>query len=334
MNIFNKENQITKIINKVMPAVVSVVVSENNHEDKVFNLNDLPLKNNDENDSGGSGFIVKKDGIILTNRHVVTKNSDYHVILSSGKKHKAEILARDPLNDLALLKIKSEKELPTIPLGDSTNTQLGQKVLALGNIMGLFKNTVSQGIISGLSRSITAQIEKDSEPSEMRGLIQTDAAINPGNSGGPLINMSGEAIGINVAMIAGLENVGFALPVNIVKKDLREIHESGHITKPFLGVRYLTINKDLSKKINLPVDYGALVIKGHSFDKAVIKNSPADKAGIKNKDIILEWNGQKITSENNIKDHLSNSEVGDKINLKVLRDNQKIETSLKLTERK
>jgi S1-C subfamily serine protease len=333
MNIFNKEKKIIKIIDKVVPAVVSIIVSDKKEDNKIFNLNDLPL-DDDIKESGGSGFIVEKNGLILTNRHVVTKDSHYYAVLNSGEKYEAKILDRDPLNDLALLKIDTEKELPTIPLGDSDTMKLGKTVLALGNVMGLFKNTVSAGIVSGLSRSITAQIDKDDKPSEMRGLIQTDAAINPGNSGGPLINLSGEAVGINVAMIAGLENVGFALPINIVKRDLKEIKKSGKITRPFFGVRYLTINKEFSKKIDSEVDFGALVVKGHSFNVAVIKDSPADKSGIKEGDIILTWNKNKITTENSIQDYLSKSEIGEKVDLEILRDGENINTVIELTERK
>jgi len=338
MRIFkNKEQRVIKVIEKAMPAVVSIAVSEKDKTEK-SSSNHFSLEKADSSQdfiNGGSGFIIEEKGIVLTNRHVVSgKDIQCFITLGSGEKFKAELIARDPLDDLAILQFNSNgKNLPVIPLGDSNKVKLGETVLALGNVLGFLKNTVSAGIISGLSRSITAQIEKNTKPSEMRGLIQTDAAINPGNSGGPLINLSGRAIGISVATVAGLENIGFALPIDIVKRDLNEFKKHNRITRSFLGIRYLTINEDASKEFSLPVKYGALIIKGHSFDTAVVEKSPADKAGIKEKDIILEWNGDKITSDKNIQDYLSNSQVGDKVVMKILRDGKKFERTLTLTER-
>lgn len=325
MSIFrNREKRIVKIVKKAMPAVISISASKGGKE-----------KDSGGFISGGSGFIVRENGIILTNRHVIADpQAEYEVTLGSGKKFKAELLARDPVQDIAILKIEAGKEkFPIVPLGDSRNIKLGQRVLALGNVLGLFKNTVSAGIISGLSRSITAQIDKGSEPSEIRGLIQTDAAINPGNSGGPLVNLSGKAIGINIATIAELENVGFALPIEIVERDLGELKKHGRICRPLLGVRYLTVDERISEKLNLPVSYGTLIIKDH-LDKAVVKGSPADKARLKEGDIILEWNGEKITSDKNIQDYLSRSEVGDKVEIKILRDKDEIKKNITLAERK
>lgn len=326
MSIFgNREKRITKVVERIMPAVVSITVSKNNEEENFVSKDFV---------SGGSGFIVKKNGTVLTNRHVIADpKAEYEITLGSGRKFKAELLARDPVQDIAILKIDPGKNrLPVVPLGDSRNIKLGESVLAFGNVLGLFKNTVSAGVISGLSRSITAQIDKSSEPSEIRGLIQTDAAINPGNSGGPLVNLSGKAVGINIATIAELENVGFALPIEIVERDLDELKKHGRIRRPLLGVRYLTINDRISEKLNLPVSYGALIIKDH-LDEAVVRESPADKAGLKERDVILEWDGGRITLDRNIQDYLSDSEVGDKVTLKVLRNGREFETAVILSER-
>jgi serine protease Do len=325
MNIFKDNNKkIIEIIEKVMPAVVSITVSKKNNKEK-----------NKAFISGGSGFIVKKDGIILTNRHVMADpKAEYSVILGSGKKFKAKLLARDPIDDIAVLKIDPEGEdLPVIPLSNSREIKLGESVLAFGNVLGLFRNTVSAGIISGLARSITAQISEGLEPSEIRGLIQTDAAINPGNSGGPLVDLSGKVIGINIATIVGLENVGFAMPIEVVERDLSEIKKYGRIRRPLLGVRYISIDSEVSDKLNLPVNHGSLIIRDDSFGEAVVKNSPAHQAGIKEKDIIVEWNGEKITPEKNLQDYLSESEVGDKVTMKILRSKKEIETTVVLTER-
>ena len=232
-------SKITSTIKKVMPAVISIVISKSLEEIEKelpaelmplmpFGMPDLKIPE-DKIDArgmvqigGGSGFIVYPNGIVLTNKHVVSDtNAEYTVITSEGKKYKAEIAARDPVDDVAILKINAEN-LPTAKLGESTGLELGEEVLAIGNTLGLFNNTVSKGIISGLSRSIAAKPDPKEPIQELRGLIQTDAAINPGNSGGPLVNLNGEVIGINAAIVFGAQNVGFAIPLNYSKKDLSD----------------------------------------------------------------------------------------------------------------
>ena len=190
------------------------------------------------------------------------------------------------------------------------------------------------GIISGLSRSIAAQLDSKSPIQEMRGLVQTDAAINPGNSGGPLVNLKGEAIGINVATVFGAENIGFALPINEVKRDLNELKKYGRIKRPFLGIRYILINENIKDKLKLPVDYGALIINENPQEKAILNNSPAEHAGIKDGDIILECNSEKICSEKTIQDFLENLEVNNILKLKILRGKKRFEVKVKLAERK
>lgn len=334
-----------------MPAVVSIVISKNLEELKKelgkiadiipgFSISDIPPEKIDAHNNvqigGGSGFIADPTGIILTNRHVISESTaNYTIMLSSGRKFEAEVLARDPLDDIAILKISPGKtKLPALDLGDSENLKLGQTVLAFGNVLGLFQNTVSKGIVSGLSRSITARINPNAPPYEMRGLIQTDAAINPGNSGGPLTDIEGKVVGINVAVVAGAQNVGFAIPTKIAERDLEDLKKYGIIRRPFLGVRYITLDEDSAQKLNQPIDYGALVLRDHSFGKAVVPGSPAEKAGIKEQDIILTWNGKKITPQRNIQDCLSESEVGEVVKLEILRGNKKLQKEVKLSERK
>ncbi len=285
---------------------------------------------------GGSGFIVDKNGVVLTNKHVITEpHAEYSAILSNGQKFAVQVLARDPLDDIAILKIDTKKDnLPTLELGNSDNLELGQTVLAFGNALGIFRNTVSTGIISGLSRSISAQPDPMAPVQEMRGLIQTDAAINPGNSGGPLTDIFGKAIGINAAVVFGAQNIGFTIPIKAAERDLLDLKRHGKIRRPFLGLRYLTLNENLSEKLKLSVSYGALIAKEHLLDQAIIEGSPADTAGLKENDIILEWNGEKITVDKNVQDYLENSEVGDKIKLKVLRGKKEIIVKMTLTERK
>ncbi len=344
------ERQIIKTIKKVMPAVVSVVISKK-LEDLKKELPELDPAFSDPRFQippdkidargmvqvgGGSGSIVDKKGIILTNKHVIAEpRAEYIVILSSGEKLNARVLARDPLDDVAILKIDSpDGSLPTVELGDSNNLELGQTVIAFGNVLGIFQNTVSTGIISGLSRSISAKTDPTSPVQEMRGLIQTDAAINPGNSGGPLTDIFGRVIGINAAVVFGAQNIGFAIPIKAAERDLADLKRHGKIRRPFLGLRYLTLNEDLREKLKLTVAYGALVAKEHILDQAIVEGSPADKAGLKENDVILEWNGEKITTEKNIQDYLENCEVGNKIKLKVLRNGREEETVAVLAERK
>jgi len=266
---------------------------------------------------GGSGFIVSKDGLILTNKHVVSdENAEYTVLTNEGEKIPAKVLARDPFQDIAILKVE-KTSLPTVVLGDSDQLDIGQTVIAIGNALGEFRNTVSVGVISGLKRNVTASGGGVSE--EIENVIQTDAAINPGNSGGPLLNLRGEVIGVNVAMASGAENIGFSLPINIAKKSIKDVEEKGKISYPFLGIRYVLINKDIQKQNNLSVDYGALIQRGEKVgDLAVIPGSPADKAGIQENDIILEMNGQKITEDNPLAKMVQKYKVGDEITLIIL----------------
>ena len=207
-------------------------------------------------------------------------------------------------------------------------------MLAFGNALGLFKNTVSAGIISGLSRSVSAHADPDQPMQEMRGLIQTDAAINPGNSGGPLVNCRGKVVGINAAIVAGAENISFAIPINSAKRDLSDLKQYGRVRRPLLGVRYLILNSDIKERLNLSVNYGALVTKEHPMDSAVVKESPAGDSDIRENDIILSWNGEEITQDKTIQDFLENSDVGERITLAILRGDKKIEKKIELTERK
>ncbi len=339
-----EKSPLITMIKKVMPAVVSIVISKNfekleqelTKEFPLFNpKTDIPEENIDSRGmvkiGGGSGFIVDEKGIIITNRHVVADaDAEYMVVTDDNKKLKAEILARDPLNDVAILKIEPPAEgLATVTLGDSGEIELGQTVMAIGNALGLFKNTVSSGIISGLSRSIAAQADVNSFQ-ELRGLIQTDAAINPGNSGGPLVDIFGQTIGINVAVVFGAENIGFAIPINAAKRALDDLKKYGRIRRPFLGIRYLTVDQNLKEKLKLTVDYGALIA---CEEHAIVPNSPANLAGIKEKDILLEINGEKITTDKPIQDFLENLAVNETIKLKILRDGENLEVKMTLSEK-
>ena len=284
---------------------------------------------------GGSGFIVLDSGYVLTCNHVVADpTASYTVIIEPTKKFKAKVLAKDPLIDVAILKIEGTG-FPHLELADSSKIELGESVVAIGNPLGEFEDTLSAGIVSGLSRKITARGGVPPfRATSLRGLIQTDAAINPGNSGGPLVNMDGHVIGINTAMVMGAQNIGFAIPVNYAKKDLEEVLQHGKIKKPFLGVRYFMLNKEISKVNKLPVDYGALIVRENLGESAILKNSPADKAGLKEYDIILECGAKKVDEENPLAQALQRSKIGDEIPLKILRDRKKMDVTVKLTEKK
>jgi serine protease Do len=275
----------------------------------------------------GSGFIISQDGLILTNKHVVLdQNASYTVLTNDGKKYSAKILARDPIEDLAILKIEANNLVPA-PLGNSDELQLGQSVIAIGNALGEFRNTVSVGVVSGLARTVRASGGLGYEET-IHDVIQTDAAINPGNSGGPLVNLAGEVIGINTAMASGAENIGFAIPINKAKRVIESVKTKGKIEAPFLGIRYVIIDEDLAKERKLPVTYGAL-IDSDGKNPAVVSGSPAERAGLKKGDIILEINGQKITEENTLAGIISRFSPGDTIDLKILRDGK--ELNLKVT---
>ena len=349
INTMKKERSRTiATIAAVMPAVVSVVLEKSATEIKSeFAATNkghgqtlkIPPEKIDAQGmvqiGGGSGFVVDGSGIILTNKHVISESGARCLVQTSdGKTYDAEILARDPVDDVAILRIRPEKKLPTVALGDSNRVVLGQTVLAIGNALGLFKNTVSQGIISGLSRAVEAKEDENARAQELRGLIQTDAAINPGNSGGPLVDIFGRAVGINAAVVVGAQNISFAIPIKAAEKDLRDLKEHGRIRRPLLGVRYIVLNPDISAKMRIAADHGAYVKSDHPFEPAVVPGSPADRAKLKERDIILEWNGRKIVPEASLQDFLDNCEVGDTVKLKVLRGNKELQVDVTLAERK
>jgi len=332
-------------VKKVAPSVVSIVISK--YVSRIKGLSLTPFFNPfffDEVEEGakekfkvggGSGVIVHPDGLILTNKHVVfDTDAEYTVVTANLEEYPAKVLSRDPINDIAVLKINA-KGLPAVRLGNSNKLELGQTVIAIGNALGMFSNTVSKGIVSGLSRSISAALGTDGTMEHLKGVIQTDVAINQGNSGGPLINLDGEVVGINTAIIAGAQNIGFSIPINWAKQDLEDIIKYGRIIKPFIGLQYIMINKDLQKKYDLPVDFGAIVVRDHHPGSvAIVKNSPAEKAGIKENDIILEFNGEKLTEKNDLSDLIQKCKVGEEVKLTVMRNGRELKLTATLEERK
>jgi serine protease Do len=332
------QSPVKKIAKKVCPAVITIVASKDipKLDASVF----LSLKSNlDLNHKGqakiggGSGFIVSKNGYVFTCAHVVKDlEADYTVIIDPKHKYKARVLSCDFLTDIAILKIKGSN-LPYLPLADSDKVELGQYVISVGNSLGEYEDTMSLGIISGLSRSIKAY-DNENFHTDLKGLFQTDAAINNGNSGGPLINIKGEAIGINTAMIEKAQNIGFAIPINCAIKDLKEIKKHGKIKRPYLGVKYILIDKNIAKENNLKADDGALIVREKYGESPIVKGSPADKAGLKEYDIILSFNNKLITKENPLTELLSKSKINTKIDLKILRKGSIIKKTVILEEKK
>lgn len=329
-----QEEAIIKAVNEVSEAVVSITITEYVEQYYFTPFEDVPLQKRTEKQEvgGGSGFIVSGDGMILTNKHVVlSDDADYTVLTNDGRTFSAKTLARDPVQDLAVIKIESGEPFPTVKLGDSDVLQIGQTVIAIGNVLGEFQNSVSVGVISGLGRNIIATGGGLVE--SLEDVIQTDAAINQGNSGGPLLNLEGEVIGINSATVVGGENIGFAIPVNKAKKGVEQVKTLGKIVYPFLGVRYVVINEAIQEGNNLPVNYGAWVQKGASGEPAIFPNSAAEKAGLREGDIILEFNKEKITTENTLAKIIVKYDPGDRVVLKILRDKQERNIEVILDER-
>ncbi len=285
-----------------------------------------------DQEGAGTGVIVSQEGMIVTNKHVVPTNvSNLKVTLYDGTVLDAEVIARDSRNDIAFIKItdRKGKELSAAKLGDSSAIKVGEKVVAIGNALGQFQNTVTSGIVSGYGRQITAGDQGGSE--DLTNLIQTDAAINQGNSGGPLVNLNGEVVGINTAITSSEsgQSLGFAIPLNDIKSQITSVLEKGRIERPYLGVRYRSIDERFAYVYNLPVKQGAYLPPDEGSGSSILKDSPAEKAGLKEKDIIIKIDDQTIDEKHDLVTILSSKKVGDQINVTVLRDGK--ETILKAT---
>lgn len=340
----NEESATTNVVKKAGPAVVSVVISKDISQFQQLqfdpfgffgNSQQVPKSNtpNVQQVGAGSGFLVSADGIIITNKHVVSDAAaQYSVVTNDGKSYDAKVLAIDPTNDIAIIKIDI-KDAPHLDFADSNNLQLGQHVIAIGNSLGQYQNTVTAGIISGIGRSITAGGAGEQE--QLDGVIQTDAAINSGNSGGPLLDLTGKVIGINTAMDQQGQSIGFALPSNDVKIALDSFDKDGKIARPYLGVRYLMITEAIAKSEKLSKDYGALLVGGKAnTDFAVIPSSPADKAGLQENDIIFEVNGKKLSEDYSLSRSLKQFRPNDKVEMKILRKGEEKTVTVTLGETK
>lgn len=308
--VVSEESATINVVKVASPAVVSVI-----RKDTYFDYRSGPIE---QEDSIGTGFIIDgKRGIILTNKHVVdSENASYSVYLSDrNEQYDVVKVARDPVNDFSVLQVElSDNEtLPELRLGDSDALQIGQTVIAIGNALGEFGNSVTRGIVSGLNRGIMASSGLFGNPEYIEDVIQTDAALNPGNSGGPLINLQGEVVGINVAISGGAENIGFSIPINSIKPAIAQFNSTGKISRPYLGVQYRAITADVAQLRKIP--------EGVYVD-GVVNDSPAEKAGIERGDIITKIDGAAVNEENTLARIISRKNIGDRITITVFRDGE------------
>lgn len=345
----SEDSAVIDVVKKTSPAVVSIIISKdlsvagnNPQSDFYFSpfffdpfFQQIPQQQPQQKSGSssspqyqetgaGSGFFITPDGLILTNKHVVADTSaKYTVITSSGKQYDAKVVATDPINDLALVKIDIQNA-PILRFADSSQIQIGQRVIAIGNSLGEYSNTVTTGIVSGIGRNVTAGGEGTSE--QLEGVIQTDAAINPGNSGGPLLNIYGQVIGVNTAIDQQGQLVGFAIPSNDARQAVASYNKNGKIVSPYLGVRYVQITPVIQQQNKLPVDSGALIVTGTdqngNVTPGVVPGGAADKAGLKNNDIIVSVNGAAVDQNHSLSELIRSYNPGDKIKLDVIRDNK------------
>lgn len=318
--VIDEQTAVTNVAKQVGPSVVSIVASSSQ-------INPYTGDRSSAQTGAGTGIVVSSDGLILTNKHVVQGGDSFTIVTSDNKEYKnAKVIATDPSNDIAFMRVDA-KDLKPAELGDSDKVEVGQTVVAIGNALGQFQNTVTTGVISGKSRPITAA-GGDGAAEKLTNLFQTDAAINPGNSGGPLVDIEGRVIGINTAVAGSAENIGFAIPINDAKASLESVQKNGKISRAYLGVRYVMLNEQIASANNLASNSGALVYsRGNQF--AVVPNSPAAKAGITEGDIITKFDGQEVNEENPLNSFINKKKPGDTVTLTVLRDGK--EQQIKVT---
>ena len=316
------EGSIADVADKVSKSVVSIVTST-----KTTNF----FGQSASSSAAGTGIIVTEDGYILTNKHVINGASEVAVIADDGTTYEdVEVVATDPLNDIAFLKIKDVSGLSAATLGNSKTVSVGQQVIAIGNALGEYQNTVTSGIISGTNRSVTAASDESGYDAEtLSDMIQTDAAINSGNSGGPLVNAAGEVIGINTATSTSAENMGFAIPISSVKGMLEQLKSTGKAERAYLGVYSVEITAEVAKAYNLPVSEGVYVYSTSSYS-AIVANSPAAKAGLKDKDIITKINDTTVGVSGSLANLIGEYKPGDTVQLTVIRDGKEIAVNVTL----
>jgi serine protease Do len=308
--VLQETSAVTNVVKKVSPSVVSITGDST--------VTDF-FGQSAASQTAGSGIILTANGLIMTNKHVVSDaTATYTVFTSDGKEYKnAKVIATDPTNDVAFVQISATGLTPAV-IGDSSGVVVGQQVVAIGNALGQYQNTATEGIVSGLGRPVQAGSQDSTSTESLSGLIQTDAAINPGNSGGPLVNLEGQVIGMNTAVAGNAQNIGFSIPTNELTSEIKSIESQGKIIKPYLGVRYIEITPDYATANNLKVSDGAYVT-GDSSNPAIVTGSPADKAGLLQGDILTKVNSDAITTSNTLSALIGKYNVGDKVTITYIR---------------
>jgi len=326
--VLNEESVVIDVVEEVGPSVVTIAIEKESTGSLSIEFGPFGLVFPQTQEEAqiieqniGTGFIISEEGLIVTNKHVVEETqATYKVITKDDQTYEVQKIFRDPVNDLAILKIEPlAGGLKPVEMGDSDNLKVGQFVIAIGTALGEFKNTVTTGVVSGLGRGITAGSPLEGYTERLDDVIQTDAAINPGNSGGPLLNSFGQVIGINIAIAAGGENIGFAIPINIVKEAIDNFNKTGQFDRPFLGIRYQMITRNVALMNNVP--QGAYVVE-------IVADGPADKAGVKVGDIITKFDEQEVKDE--LSKLIAQKKVGDKVKLNLWRDEKELEVEVTL----
>jgi S1-C subfamily serine protease len=325
--VLSEESIVIDVTERVSPSVVTVSIERPQRRILEFN----PFGGFSSRFEGGqpqdigTGFIVSEDGLIVTNKHVVSDvEASYKVVTKDDKEYDVVEISRDPSNDLAVLKIEASG-LQAVEMGDSKVLKVGQFVIAIGTALGEFRHTVTTGVVSGLGRGITAGSVFEGSVEQLDDVIQTDAAINPGNSGGPLLNSAGQVVGVNVAVAAGAENVGFAIPINIVKDALESFNKTGSFaSKPFLGIEYQMVTKQSAILNEVPE--GAYVVN-------VVEGSPAEAAGIQSDDIITKLDGEDIKEDDGgLSEVIGKKKAGQSVSLEIWRDGEELQLNVTLSE--
>lgn len=321
VQVVSEESVVIDVVKRASPSVASIAI-----ERRILSpFSPFGTQSRDQESGIGTGFVISKDGLILTNKHVVSETGRYFVILrdQNAKETKYEVkqINKDPFNDLAILKVDASS-LAALELGESEKLQVGQKVIAIGNALGRLSNTVTTGIISGLGRGISPIDPATGIAERLSDVIQTDAAINPGNSGGPLLNTSAQVIGVNTA-VAGAENIGFAIPINVARELIADFQKTGKISRPFLGIRYTHISRDVALLNEVPEG---------EFIREVTSGSVAQKVGIQVGDIITHFDGKKLSDDNNLAAVIRTKKAGDQVKITVWRDGKTFEATATLGE--
>lgn len=321
--IVSEDESVVGVVAKARPAVVSIVRGH-----QAGSQTEIDFR---AEEAAGTGFFVSDNGLIMTNRHVVgDASATLTVLTNDGKKLPATVKAIDPLFDIAIIQAEVTG-VPFLKFGASDGLHIGQHAIAIGNALGQFNNTVTVGVISGLDRSITALNGATGQLERLENAIQTDAAINPGNSGGPLVDLSGNVIGMLTAVSPSGEQLGFAIPASVVQNGLASFQQHGSIARAYLGVRYQTLTPEFAQLNNLPVSTGALVTggsDGHFF--AIVPGSPADKAGLKENDIITKIGDQTVDDKKSLSSLLLKYRPNDRVDFTIIRESKEQVVSVTL----